>query len=1200
MQPSEKHKVSLRGASAKEITRDALLEKAAQERAVRSEARKIASAAQLIQRVWRGRYAACKAADKLRADWDVYVSKEWSLHQKGASMQFLSSFIVRPFLLFIGLHRFCLHKITRNNGDHGRFVMAFTILLQSVSSSDACENFCSLSTGSKEQQTTWLYQVRKLIRLCCVGIVEGSTWHSSEASLLASLAVRLLVAFTDASLWRTFDEAGNKAHARLIVQSLLEWIAHGNADLYPALRIYILHSCPCAYQDTGQSVQLQKDNFFVTASVITVALRPLRALSAQDDDGDIMMDNDVCFNERQRAAARKATEDFCTYILTIPFITQRLPAAILPALQHPSVFTHCLEVLMASTIDLHGADTHSLYSKSSGKLSFVIYHYGHIPPSAWALANIVTLAAGPPKKCNEDSELPGEFVKGLDCEAYVVAACSILEQLLPWIEGLQLKVRVDKEEDVDESALHTMGLTAAQGPNDAVLRHLTGQFQPLCEQWHLKQLLDHIPRKGTTSYTEKVAMHSASGSQNSIFIGLRLPHIAKLYANLLTLISALKGPWPVLNVLAFAPGFLFELWEWLDDALQITQSGNGKKLANMDMTIDSSVHSNKAGIQRKDDRPGGSLSTRWASAVSKIKGKVPSADATEVDKVVFERKSHGQDLVSDTWEIKSLKGGPGGIPHESLPVLLLFCAAYGHLLMVLDDDEFYEQQVPFTLEQQCFIAASLNTLVYHGFFCSSKHQFTSLMEAATKCLHSLYGRDCRHTFCPPSLWLAPAVANRPPVAAAARAHEAAIASLKVGEFAQAPAIGNALTVIPHVFPFEERVQIFREFVKSDKMSRKMAGEVVGPGPGSIEIAIRRDHLVEDGFTQLNPLGAKLKSGINVSFVNEHGLPEAGLDYGGLFKEFLTDLAKAAFDPGYGLFTQTTIEGLLFPHQAAANIGHGLQMIEFLGRIVGKALYEGILLDYSFAHVFVWKLLGRYSFLDELSTLDPELHHNLMYLKRYEGDARDLALDFTVTEEIFGRRTVVDLISGGANIQVTNENKLQYVHAMADYKLNRQMRPLINAFSRGLSDLISPTWLSLFNAREFNQLLSGGEHDLDVDDLKVNTRYTGGFTENSRVIKNFWEVVKEFQPQERCALLKFVTSCSRGPLLGFKHLQPAFTIHKVSCDTPLWAVLGGQDIERLPSASTCYNTLKLPNYKRISTLRNKLRYAIQCNAGFELS
>jgi len=38
-----------------------------------------------------------------------------------------------------------------------------------------------------------------------------------------------------------------------------------------------------------------------------------------------------------------------------------------------------------------------------------------------------------------------------------------------------------------------------------------------------------------------------------------------------------------------------------------------------------------------------------------------------------------------------------------------------------------------------------------------------------------------------------------------------------------------------------------------------------------------------------------------------------------------------------------------------------------------------------------------------------------------------------------------------------------------------------------------------------QLLSGGNYDIDVDDLKNNTRYTGGYNEGSRTIKIFWEV-----------------------------------------------------------------------------------------------
>jgi ubiquitin-protein ligase E3 B len=96
--------------------------------------------------------------------------------------------------------------------------------------------------------------------------------------------------------------------------------------------------------------------------------------------------------------------------------------------------------------------------------------------------------------------------------------------------------------------------------------------------------------------------------------------------------------------------------------------------------------------------------------------------------------------------------------------------------------------------------------------------------------------------------------------------------------------------------YPRRVQMFREFINMDKVSRKMAGEFTGPGSRAVEIVVRRSHIVEDGFQQLNSLGSRLKSSIHVSFVSECGLPEAGLDYGGLSKEFLTDISKSAFSP----------------------------------------------------------------------------------------------------------------------------------------------------------------------------------------------------------------------------------------------------------------------------------------------------------------
>ena len=77
--------------------------------------------------------------------------------------------------------------------------------------------------------------------------------------------------------------------------------------------------------------------------------------------------------------------------------------------------------------------------------------------------------------------------------------------------------------------------------------------------------------------------------------------------------------------------------------------------------------------------------------------------------------------------------------------------------------------------------------------------------------------------------------------------------------------------------------------------------------------------------------------------------------------------------------------------------------------------------------------------------------------------------------------------------------------------------------------------------------------------------------------------------QRAATLKFVTSCSRPPLLGFAHLQPAFCVYRATAEEG-----------RLPTSATCMNLLKLPPYDSEEMLRGKLEYAISAGAGFELS
>ncbi|KAK9815844.1 hypothetical protein WJX72_010650 [[Myrmecia] bisecta] len=571
------------------------------------------------------------------------------------------------------------------------------------------------------------------------------------------------------------------------------------------------------------------------------------------------------------------------------------------------------------------------------------------------------------------------------------------------------------------------------------------------------------------------------------------------------------------------------------------------------------------------------------------------------------------------WDIASLGQGLPGLTQQQAGVFGLLCRVYAQSLLVLDDDDFYERQDTFTLAQQRGIATSLNTLVFRmhcpatrdGKLLTKGSPSDELLpEWAPSLLRALYERDVRRRYCPPALWLAPYAATEAPpdgeegkflAAAVVRALLQGASSEPSASASNRPAaLAALLSKAPQCVPFEQRVMVFRALIAADKERGQWSLPPAAGGPAAIKLTVHRGSLLGDAYAALRCAGSAVKGRLQVTFVNEAGLLEAGLDYGGLVKEFLEEVVKAGFNADYGLFTATP-DGLAFPQPAANQIDNGYALLQFLGLVFGKALYEGILLDMPLAPFFVARLQGRRPLFDELAALDPELHRSLVQLKRYEGDAEDLGLEFTVDTEAFGGRATEELCEGGAGRAVTSANKLQYIHLMADWHLNGRLGATAAAFTAGLSHVIPPAWLRLFNPAEVNQLLAGGAGGgVDVGDLRKHATYSGGYSAGSPTVKLFWSVMEGFGTKEREAVLKFVTSNSRAPLGGFQHLNPPFVIHKVHCGASVFAAVAGKDVERLPSASTCFNTLKLPNYRRAATLRTKLLHAVFSGAGFELS
>ncbi|KIM38451.1 hypothetical protein M413DRAFT_447711 [Hebeloma cylindrosporum] len=559
------------------------------------------------------------------------------------------------------------------------------------------------------------------------------------------------------------------------------------------------------------------------------------------------------------------------------------------------------------------------------------------------------------------------------------------------------------------------------------------------------------------------------------------------------------------------------------------------------------------------------------------------------------------------------------------PPILLLADLYSQALLTMGDDEFFGSSSssasgsravrnPLSLDELVSFSEQLLNIAFtmywrddqsimHEVYVSSQVRcsWETVREKVTKCLLGIHARDSRKPFVPADHWLVTsqldmnsfveaAVLEEQQLSKPGTHHPRILSKRQIA--AMSPRLG-ILNNIPFAIPFEVRVSIFRHFVMNDMASRetvrshnRFATMNMG-GSWRERVQVRRGMVSQDGFDRLGEVD--LKAPIEIAFIDQFGQEEAGIDGGGVFKEFFTSLCKEVFDTDRGLWL-ANVKHELYPNpHAYATEPHSLNWYRFIGRILGKAMYEGILVDVAFAGFFLAKWLGRQSFLDDLSSLDPDLYNGLIFLKHYTGSVEELSLNFTMAVEEFGSTKAVDLIPNGSNIAVTKENRLTYIYLVSHYRLSKQIKQQSDAFFEGLSQMIDQKWLRMFNQQEVQILIGGVNSPIDLDDLRRNTNYGGLYDDNHETVVMFWNVVNSFDQEQRRALLRFVTSCSRPPLLGFKELAPNFSIREA-----------GSDQYRLPTSSTCVNLLKLPRYATEKALRHKLLQAINSNAGFDLS
>lgn len=355
-------------------------------------------------------------------------------------------------------------------------------------------------------------------------------------------------------------------------------------------------------------------------------------------------------------------------------------------------------------------------------------------------------------------------------------------------------------------------------------------------------------------------------------------------------------------------------------------------------------------------------------------------------------------------------------------------------------------------------------------------------------------------------------------------------------------------------------------------------------PGQCHIKVRRDHIFEDSYQEImRQTPEDLKKRLMIKFDGEEGL-----DYGGVSREFFFLLSHDMFNPFYCLFEYSSHDNytLQINPNSGINPEH-LNYFKFIGRVVGLGVFHRRFLDAFFVGALYKMMLHKKVVLQDMEGVDAEFYRSLKWI--LDNDITDiLDLTFSAEDERFGEVVEVDLKEGGRDIEVTEENKHEYVELITEWKISKRVEEQFKAFITGFNELIPQELVNVFDEREL-ELLIGGLAEIDIEDWKKHTDYRG-YQENDQVVQWFWRCVKEWDSEQKARLLQFTTGTSRIPVNGFKDLQGSdgprrFTIEKAG------------ESNQLPKSHTCFNRVDLPPYTDYESLKQKLTLAVEETVGF---
>ena len=363
----------------------------------------------------------------------------------------------------------------------------------------------------------------------------------------------------------------------------------------------------------------------------------------------------------------------------------------------------------------------------------------------------------------------------------------------------------------------------------------------------------------------------------------------------------------------------------------------------------------------------------------------------------------------------------------------------------------------------------------------------------------------------------------------------------------------------------KKVEDLQKSIKTKKISWE---------EGCCQMNISRNDLLDESMKEID--NVDLFKELKINFKGE-----VCYDAGGIFREWFTTIFKNLQNRDLGIFVVSDSNDFSyiinpFLQQNKRNLNY----FSFIGKLIGKALLDNITLNVCFNKIIYKMILQEKIEFEDLVFIDTPLYNSLKNLKADFGTIDENSDVFEALEmhysleirDINGNLHNFSLLENkdGSNILVRNIN--DYINKRIEFLIGLY-EPFIKKIRESLFKILPKDKIFNFTSDEFELLVNGRPY-IDLEEWEMFTEYKKPYNSQHKIIRWFWDILRNLSQKELSNFLLFCTGSSRVPLGGFKLLESnrgnisKFTVEHVDY------VKG---VKNFVKAHTCFNRIDLPEF-----------------------